>query len=104
MQCLSKTLQHCQHYAKLPYKATASSPEYKDEEHEKHAEGGYIVHSLHQHHKLAAQRGHETHQLQHPQETERPQHREASVCLADDLPDATAQKGTGIARDKTKDK
>lgn len=83
---------------------TASSPEYKDEEHEEHAESGYVVHSLHQHHKLAAQCGHETHQLQHPQETEGPQHGEAPVRLADDLPDAVAQRGTGIMRDKMKDK
>lgn len=83
---------------------TASSPEYKDEKHEKHAEGGYVVHRLHQHHKLAAQRGHETHQLQHPQETESPQHREAPVRLADDLPDAEAQRGTGSTRVKMKDK
>ena len=83
---------------------TASSPEYKDEEHEEHAEGGYVVHSLHQHHKLAAQRRHETHQLQHPQEAESPQHREASIRLANDLPDAMAQRGTGSTRDKMKDK
>lgn len=82
--------------------ATASSPEDEDEEHKEHAEGGHVVHSLHQHHELAAQCGHETHQLQHPQETESPQHREAPVRLADDLPDAMAQRGTGSARDNIK--
>lgn len=92
----SATPEHCE--------PTASLPEYEDEEHQEHAECGYVVHSLHQHHKLAAQRRHETHQLQHPEESERPQHREAPVCLANDLPDAVVQRGTGSTRDKTKDK
>lgn len=97
MQSCSEVTVHMSHAVPLQNterQLTTSSPEYKDEEHEEHAEGSYIVHSLHQHHKLAAQCGHETHQLQHPQETESPQHREPPICLADDLPDAMAPRGT----------
>ena len=43
------------------------SPEDEDEEHEQHAEGGHVVHGLHEHHELAPQCGHKAHQLQHPQ-------------------------------------
>lgn len=85
-------------------KATASSPENEDEKHEKHAEGGYVVHSLHQHHELAAQCRHETNQFQHTQETECPQHWEAPIRLTNDLPDAMAKKGPGSKRNKMKKK
>lgn len=43
-------------------------PEDKDEEHEQHAEGGYVVHCLHQDHQLATEGRHETHQFQHPEQ------------------------------------
>jgi len=63
-------------------------PEDKDEEHQQHAEGGHVVHCLHQDHQLATEGGHETHQFQHPQQPKSAEHREASVRLPNDLPDA----------------
>lgn len=67
-------------------------PEDKDEEHEQHAEGGYVVHCLHQDHQLAAEGRHETHQFQHPEQPKSSQHGQASIWLADDLPDAAGCK------------
>lgn len=43
-------------------------PEDEDEEHEQHAEGGYIVHCLHQDHELATEGRHEAHQFQHAEQ------------------------------------
>lgn len=43
-------------------------PEDKDEEHEQHAEGGNVVHCLHQDYQLATEGRHETHQFQHPEQ------------------------------------
>lgn len=62
-----------------------NAPEDEDEEHEQHAESGHVVHRLHQDHQLPPERGHEAHQLDNPQQAEGPQHRQAAVCLADDL-------------------
>lgn len=60
-------------------------PEDEDKQHKQHAEGGHIVHRLHQNHKLPPQRRHESHQLNDPQKPECPQHRQTTVCLANDL-------------------
>ncbi len=50
-------------------------PENEYEKHKQHAEGGNIVHGLHQDHQLPLQGRHEADQLQHPHEPEGPQHR-----------------------------
>lgn len=54
-------------------------PEDKDEEHEKHAERGHIVHGLHQDHQLAAQSWHEADQLQHAKQPECSEHRQTPI-------------------------
>lgn len=77
------------------------SPEDEDEEHEQHAEGGHVVHGLHEHHELPLQRRQEAHQLQHPHQAEGPQHRQAAPLLAHDLPHAARGEGGGRARART---
>ena len=61
-------------------------PESEDEEHQQHAEGGHVVHGLHQHHQLSPQGGQEADQLQNPQQTKCPQDGQPPVCLTDYLP------------------
>lgn len=53
---------------------TEHPPKYEDEEHQQHAEGGHVVHGLHEDDKLPLQGRHEAHQLQNPHEPEGPQH------------------------------
>lgn len=67
-------------------------PEDKDEEHEQHAEGGNVVHCLHEDHQLATQGGHEAHQLQHPEQPESSEHGKTAVRLPDDLPDTAGSQ------------
>ena len=62
--------------ARMPH---LPSPEDEDEEHKQHAEGGHVVHGLHEHHELPLQRRQEAHQLQHPHQAEGPQHRQAPL-------------------------
>lgn len=70
-------------------------PEDEDEEHEKHAEGGHIVHGLHQHHQLPLQSWHETNQLQHAHQPESPEYRQTAALLTHDLPYAVYKEDTG---------
>jgi len=44
-------------------KELSYKPKDEDEEHQQHAEGGHIVHGLHQYHQLPAQSREEPHQL-----------------------------------------
>ena len=62
-----------------------------------YAEGGHVVHGLHEHHQLAPQCGHEAHQLEHPQQPEGAQHRQPAVRLPDDLPHAGGRGWGGWA-------
>lgn len=63
-----------------------SAPESEDEKHQQHAEGGHIVHGLHQHHQLSPQGGQEAYKLEHPQQTKRPQDRQPAIRIANYLP------------------
>lgn len=71
---------------------TQYPPKYEDEEHQQHAEGGHVVHGLHEDDELALEGGHEAHQLQHSHEPKGPQDREAPALLAHDLPHAERGK------------
>lgn len=69
-----------------------SSPKDEDEEHQQHAEGGHVVHGLHEDYELALEGWHEADQLQNSHEPKGPQDREPPALLAHYLPHAEAEK------------
>lgn len=76
------------------------SPKDEDEEHQQHAEGGHIVHGLHEDDELALQCWHEADQLQHPHETKGAQDREPPALLAHNLPHAEEDKKMSMQIDR----
>lgn len=47
-------------------------PEYKDKQNQEREENGHVVHGAQHHEQLAPQVGHEAHQFQDAEQTERP--------------------------------
>lgn len=87
-------------YICLSGQTRSISPEGEDKKHQQHAEGGHIIHCLHQDHQLSPQSRQEAHQLEHTQEPKGPEHGKTSISLSNNLPYTSKDTHTPSQQDQ----